>query len=400
MIPDNKIITLYEYEKVCLPRSCITDESGQLLWQKYDGKISVTVPSFKTDDQWELTSLGWVGYIPFSDLLHLHLKSKVPLQSLFGMWEYAYRLNSFHILPELFLCKSMQEFYGQLASILAKRIIDRGRKGFYRTYLSRSEELSYVKGRLDVNRIISKPWDPRPLCHYQENSVDIEDNQIFAWTLYTILRSGYCPESFLPIIRSAYRTISRVISLYPFSPIDCIERFYNRLNKDYEPLHGLCRFFLENTGPSHEVGDRTMIPFLVNMPRLFELFIAEWMKKHLPNQYRLVSQEEFSIGSNYRVAFKMDLVISDALTGKPLIVLDTKYKASDIPSPDDIAKITFYAMAKGCQNAVLVYPSAITQPLDTSVDRIRIRSAAFTLDKDIEESGKEFLASILEGIQD
>ena len=395
MIPDSNVVNLFEYVPVRLPANRISSETGQLLWQKYDGKILVAEPSFRTDHQWELTSLGWVGFIPFSDELSLHLKSKVPLQNLFGMWEYAYRLNSFHILPELFHCESMQEFYGQLASILAKRIIDRGRKGYYRTYLPKTEDLSYLKGRLDINRIITKPWEPRPKCHYQENSVDIDDNQILAWTLFTILHSGYCPESVLPTIRSAYRTIAHVVTLYPFSPENCSKRLYNRLNQDYEPLHGLCRFFLENTGPSQEVGDRTMLPFLVNMARLFELFIAEWLKLHLPSQFRLVSQEEFSIGSDYRVTFKMDLVISDALTNRPLIVLDTKYKTSEKPSPEDIAQIGFYAMAKDCRDAVLVYPSVITQPLDTAVNHIRIHSATFELDKDLEESGQKFLQSLV-----
>lgn len=45
-------------------------------------------------------------------------------------------------------------------------------------------------------------------------------------------------------------------------------RFYNRLNQDYEPMHGLCWFFLENIGPTHEQGEHTILPFLVDKGRI------------------------------------------------------------------------------------------------------------------------------------
>ena len=55
----------------------------------------------------------------------------------------------------------------------------------------------------------------------------------------------------------------------------CIrDRLYHRLNQDYQPMHGLCRFFLEHSGPTHQDGDSAMIPFVVHMPALFEKFVA------------------------------------------------------------------------------------------------------------------------------
>jgi 5-methylcytosine-specific restriction enzyme subunit McrC len=71
----------------------------------------------------------------------------------------------------------------------------------------------------------------------------------------------------LPDLQGAVQT-------YPVGPESCVGRTYNRLNADYEPMHALCRFFLENSGPTHERGDRSMFPFLVDMSRLYELFVA------------------------------------------------------------------------------------------------------------------------------
>jgi 5-methylcytosine-specific restriction enzyme subunit McrC len=387
-------ISLREYVLACLPASRISKEEGIRLSQEFGEKINVSAPSVLNDDQWELTSQGWVGFIPFSEDLSFFLEPKVPLKNLFGMWEYAYRLKSFQILSDLYLCESLQQFYEQLASVLARRILDRSRKGYYRAYISRTEDLSYLRGRLDLNQMKMKPWEPRPRCNYQENTADVEENQILAWTLYSILRSGFCTERVLPIIRNSYRNIGHIASLQPFKPKDCLGRFYNRLNQDYQPLHALSRFFLENTGPSYEIGDRTMLPFLVNMAGLYELFVAEWLFANLPKKYEINSQELLEIDQKREIFFKIDLVIYETDTKRPVCVLDTKYKSSESPFSDDIAQVGFYAMAKKCREAILVYPKRISHPMDETVNEIRIRTATFSLEGDLEEAGKKFLTEI------
>lgn len=393
-------ITLREYVPKLVPASKISKEAGKQLWSQFGDRITVIEPSFKNDDQWELTSQGWVGFIPVSDELSFYLEPKVPLMNLFGMWEYAYRLKSFHFLSDIYQSKDLREFYEQLANILAKRILDRSRKGFYRAYIFRTEDLSYLRGRMDLHQIMNKPWEPRPRCNYQENTADIEENQILAWTLYIVLRSGFCSERVSPIIRNCYRNVSQLASLQPFKPKDCIGRFYNRLNQDYQPLHGLCRFFLENSGPSYEIGDRTMLPFLVNMAGLFELFVAEWLRIHLPPQFEINAQEQHFIGNDQEISFKIDLVISDTETKQPLCVLDTKYKNVDSPSNDDIAQVNLYAGLKACHEAILIYPKQISHPLNEIVKDTRIRTAQFSLEGDLEKAGNEFLMDILKPYMD
>jgi len=388
-------LTLKEYVPFRVPASRISKEEGKRLWQDFGEKISVSEPSFKNDDQWELTSQGWVGFIPFTDQLGFYLKPKIPLQNLFGMWEYAYRLKSFLFLPDLYQCESLQQFYEQLANVLSKRILDRSRKGYYRAYISRTEDLSYLRGKLDIHQIINRPWEPRPRCNYQENTADVEENQILAWTLYAILRSGFCTERVLPVLRHCYRNIGQVATLQPYKPIDCLGRLYNRLNQDYQPLHALCRFFLENTGPSYLVGDHTMLPFLVNMAGLFELFVAEWLRVKLPKEYEITSQERLEIDPKGEIFFKIDLVIYESASKHPICILDTKYKTSDSPSSDDIAQVGFYAMAKNCHEAILVYPDRLIHPMDQTINGIRIRTISFSLDGDLEKAGNEFLCDLL-----
>jgi 5-methylcytosine-specific restriction enzyme subunit McrC len=92
--------------------------------------------------------------------------------------------------------------------------------------------------------------------------------------------------------------------------------------------------------------------------------------------------------------FRVDLVLYDARSDETICVLDTKYKTHDEPSPDDVAQVVAYAEAKGCREAVLVYPRKLKYPFEAAVGRIRVRGLAFSLDGDLEMAGEQFLASL------
>jgi 5-methylcytosine-specific restriction enzyme subunit McrC len=262
--------------------------------------------------------------------------------------------------------------------------------------ISESEILPFIRGRLNIKQTIQKPWHVNLQCHYEEHTADIEENQILSWTLSRIANSGMCTERVLPTVRRAYHALRGFASLKPFKANDCIGRLYNRLNDDYHPIHALCRFFLEHSGPSHEFGDRTMLPFLVNMARLFELFVAEWLKAHLPSSLNLRIQEKVEVGESQELSFKIDLVLYDSNTGDPLCVLDTKYKAKDGPEANDVTQVIAYAEMKDCEEAFLVYPAPLPSSLIKTDGRIHVKALTFSLDGDLEEAGQSFLSDLIE----
>jgi 5-methylcytosine-specific restriction enzyme subunit McrC len=231
-------------------------------------------------------------------------------------------------------------------------------------------------------------------CHFQEHTSDIEDNQILTWTLRGIARTGLCREEALCAVRGAYRVLQNSTSLDVFTPSDCVGRLYHRLNCDYEPMHGLCRFFLEHTGPSNSRGDKKMLPFLIDMASLFERFVAAWLKQHLPDAYELKVQERVQVSEGVPT-FQIDLVLYDAAEGRALMVLDTKYKKDPIPSNDDINQVISYAQLKDCPDAVLIYPTGAIHAVNTPFGQgRRLRSVAFDLSGDLDQAGR----ALLEGL--
>jgi 5-methylcytosine-specific restriction enzyme subunit McrC len=395
-----QIIELTEYVPKLLGRTLLPDAVGEMLWHDYETQVSVDFPSPKTGDRWRLTAQGWVGYIPLTPDFHIILRPKVKVANLLRMLEYAYQLKSFRFLSGLVDCQTLLEFYERLADILARRILNRGRQGFYCAYIPKTEHLPYVRGRVDVRQMITRPWDTKIQCYYEEHTADVEENQILAWTLWCIARSGLCTERLMPTVRCAYHILHKLVTLQPCHPRTCVGRQYNRLNEDYRPLHALCRFFLEQTAPSHETGTNATLPFLVNMSQLYEHFVAEWLKAHretalLTQALDIQSQERVYLGQYQGLYLDIDLVLYDQATGIARYVLDTKYKAASKPATADINQIIAYAEAKACQEAILIYPTPLSEPLNIKVGSIRIRSLTFSLAGDLEQAGYRFLQDLL-----
>jgi len=395
-----KTIELWEFRPALFESDSALYPVFQQLWEEYgkrQGKLEVEFPSPKTEDKWSLTSLGWVGCIPLPDGIEVRLNSKVPILNIFRMLEYAYRLQSFQFLDGLVESSFLEEIYDRLARILALKVQDRARKGFYRAYLFKNEHLPFLRGRMNVEEALRRPWDVTLQCTYEEHTADIVENQILAWTLSKVARAGLSREETRTIVRRAYRCLQGYVKTNAFRPNDCVGRLYNRLNSDYQPLHALCRFFLEQTGPTHLAGDHKMVPFLVDMARLFELFVSEWLKAHLPVHLVLKAQERVSFGEEGNLSINIDLVLYDAEKQEVRCVLDTKYKIpGGTPDNSDINQVVAYAIAKGCSEAILIYPAHLAKSFDVDWGPIRVRSLAFDLSGDLEEAGLHLMEEILD----
>ena len=384
-------LSLTEYEPLRLQAGALPTAVLHQLWHDYDQngrQLEVIFPSPKTDNQWQITALGWVGVIPLGQEGRLHIRPKTPLPNLFRLWETAYGLQDAHLLAGLVATASLHDFYQHLAYALARQALHRARQGLYRAYQTQTRPLPAIRGA-----IIHYPQPPeiQPTCRYQESTTDLPDNQIVAFTLAQIARSGLCEGRAQTAVRRAAHVWQSAARPVPFSPADCVGRTYNRLNQDYARLHALCRFFLEHSGPAHQPGDFAIRPFLINMARLYERFVAAWLAAHLPPPWRVRAQETVSIGAHNELQFTPDLVLYDE-NGRAHTILDTKYKTPESAATGDVSQVVAYAQAKGCREAVLVYPESLTRPLDVQIGAVHVRSLTFAPD---EEAGWQFLGVLL-----
>ena len=198
-------------------------------------------------------------------------------------------------------------------------------------------------------------------CEYEEHTPNVDDNRILAWTLYQLPRFRLKREDVQHQVRQAYRALASTVDVKSLEPRVCINRFYHRLNDDYRPMHGLCRFFLEHCGPDIAVGEHEFIPFVLHMPILFESFVAKWLQAILPTGIQLETQYKADLDEFGMFVFRIDLVLIAAVSDRVLAVLDTKYKRKERPDVADIQQIVAYVLRMSSQKAILIYPSTDTQ---------------------------------------
>ena len=91
------------------------------------------------------------------------------------------------------------------------------------------------------------------------------------------------------------------------------------------------------------------------------------------------------LSANAELSFRIDLVLRDRRSGKPLSVIDTKYKTSGQPSESDIQQVVAYAVELGVSRAYLVYPFSIDQPVRATVGDIRVSTLGIDLQSPLEQ---------------
>jgi 5-methylcytosine-specific restriction enzyme subunit McrC len=257
-------IELIEETDRYLAKDELSDLQALALYR--DPRFEFEWPNPGNDFHYRLRSKGWVGHIPVDGTVMV-VQPKAPVASIFGMLEVAYKLKSFNVFEGETAVESLEEIYQRIAAILAKRVNDRFRKGLYRNYLEKSEDLEFVRGRVDIRGNIRNALigAPRLRCRYEELTADLEENAVLLWALYLASRMGLTRDDVKREVRQAYRNLIGTVSLEPKNGGDCIDRFYHRLNDDYKPMHALCRFLIEHTGPGVEIGGHEFLPFSLDI---------------------------------------------------------------------------------------------------------------------------------------
>ncbi|MDA3949420.1 MAG: hypothetical protein PF508_09345 [Spirochaeta sp.] len=241
-------------------------------------------------------------------------------------------------------------------------------------------------------------WNPALPCRFEEHEADNLHNRLILWALVAIYRSIAIAESTRMRAVSTVRQLMQSVEAMPFAPHEYSRQRYDRLNLHYRPLHELARFFVEHAGPSLLGGaGRRGVPFLINMPQLYEAFVAQWLRTHVPSPYELDIHPSRDLGeSGYRLEPDMVLYCRDVDTGRRAIaVLDTKYKTPDRAAEADIYQATAYATEFQVYMAWLVYPVPMDRGTTVPVgSTVTVRFGCFGIDGDLDTAGEQFLAML------
>ena len=146
-----------------------------------------------------------------------------------------------------------------------------------REYIKNSEELRFIRERIDTRRYTNPARLHIIPCNYHELSIDNTLNRTLKYTCYLMSRMVKSTDTFRLL-----RSISGILDSVTLSPVSLteIDRIsFTRLNRKFEPFIRTCRIFLSHSTLTLQASDVETFSLLIPMETLFEEFIAEVLKE-------------------------------------------------------------------------------------------------------------------------
>ena len=170
-----------------------------------------------------------------------------------------------------------------LAAILSVGISMQLKHGLYREYITKSEDLSVIRGKIDLqgtirNRIGHKM---KVSCEFDELSENNIFNQILKTTVMFLLKSEHVKDDVKSELRKEMLYFSNVDVILP-SSIKWQTLRFQRNNQLYRTLITLCQLVIDGMLLTTDEGEYELADFVDDqkMCNLYEHFIFEYYKKH------------------------------------------------------------------------------------------------------------------------
>ena len=204
----------------------------------------------------------------------------IPIKNLYYMLSYA-----FQILNEQGYKKLATEEFdnaGDLcAAILIRGISNQLKRGLGREYISETETIAAIRGKIEINESIKNQTMIRNqmTCTYDEFSVDSALNRIIKSTVMLLIKSDISKQRKKELRK--LMVFFADVSLVDVHAINWSVN-YDRNNQTYRLLITICHLVVKGLIQTKSDGSVKMMDFLdeQRMCHLYEKFILEYYKKH------------------------------------------------------------------------------------------------------------------------
>ena len=249
----------------------------------------------------------------------------IPIQNIYYMLSYAFQTLQAENYKDL----ATENFHNTAelcAAILDKGIGIQLKHGLRRDYVSKSESLSTLQGKLNISESIKTQTmlKKQMICTYDEFSTNIQFNQIIKSTVLLLLKAN--------ITNSRKKSLRKLLLF--FSDVNEIDlhfvnwnQQYNRSNQNYQMLIGMCYLVYKGLLTTQNNGTTKLMDFFdgQRMCRLYEKFLLEYYRKEHPELTANASQIAWQLDdTENQMLPKMqtDIMLSK---GNNILIIDAKY---------------------------------------------------------------------------
>ena len=251
----------------------------------------------------------------------------IRIQNIYHMLAYAFQI----LKNQGYASCSTEKFANTadlLSAILVKGVTIQLKRGLGRTYIEKTDPLSCLKGKIDVNESIKGQTiiKHQLVCTYDDFSVNSYMNRILKASIELLLRYDI-PKTRKKDLRNILLYFKEVKTIDIFD-IDWKLRF-NRNNQSYQMLMSVCYLIIKGLLQTTTDGSVKLLQFLdeQQMCRLYEKFILEYYRKHYPQLKATASQIDWALDDG--IGAMLPTMQSDiTLTYKnKSLIIDAKYYA-------------------------------------------------------------------------
>ena len=249
------------------------------------------------------------------------------INNIYHMLSYAFQNLSQSIYDDVAI-ESFDEMYDLLAAILAKGIGLQLKQGLYREYINRQEELSVLRGKINMSGTIKNQLVHKRVltCDFDDLSENNLFNQIIKTTVSLLLRNDTVKSKYKDDLKKKMLFFSNIEFLEPTSIRWSSIRF-QRNNQTYRMLISICQLILEGMLMTTDTGEYRLASFLdeQHMCRLYEKFILEYYIRHYPELKVSVSQIPWSVDDGVRTMLPMMQSDIHLQKDNTVLIIDAKY---------------------------------------------------------------------------
>ena len=249
----------------------------------------------------------------------------IPVQNIYYMLAYAFQVlneNGYkNIETEQF------DNVGELcAAILSKGVSLQLKRGLGKEYVSETEPLSSLRGKIDIAESIKAQSMLRKqlVCTYDDFTVNSYMNRIIKSTMDLLIRSD--------ISKARKKELRKLLVFFgevePLNVYDINWQLqYNRNNQSYRMLISICYLVVKGLLQSKTSGGTKLMDFLdeQRMCRLYERFILEYYRKEHPEIRASASQIPWQLDDDF--SFMLPVMQTDIMLskGNTTLIIDAKY---------------------------------------------------------------------------
>lgn len=249
----------------------------------------------------------------------------IPIQNIYYMLSYAFQTLQAENYKDL----ATENFHNTAelcAAILDKGIGIQLKHGLRRDYVSKSESLSTLQGKLNISESIKTQTmlKKQMICTYDEFSTNIQFNQIIKSTVLLLLKAN--------ITNSRKKSLRKLLLF--FSDVNEIDlhfvnwnQQYNRSNQSYQMLISMCYLVYKGLLTTQNNGTTKLMDFFdgQRMCRLYEKFLLEYYRKEHPELTANASQIAWQLDDTENQMLprmQTDIMLSK---NNNILIIDAKY---------------------------------------------------------------------------